>query len=710
MRSGGPHVGKPAFSTQFMRTLKRFIPFGLAAVLALPVAAQVTAVPISASLHGAVTSIAMHDTDHDGRMDRVRLTLDNSTHRTWHTNGASGFSLTHAGADIALSDAFVSTPPGAHPAAVELLIDENDADLPRTTSAAGFELSYASQGLGGGLDDGQVELADISEGDSGAHDTERDMAAPVLLGSDPVAGAYRVLRDRPIILTFSEAIAPESLTYVSSNNPGSWNVTWSGDATVATLTHGLYRVVLESFTVTGAKDLAGNDLTANGYPNPFTFETTSDNDTGTPDAPNPVLAVTRPAAFSTVEIGTPTLINWYTNETEATHLRLSYSTNGGVSYETIATVPSGDHSHVWYPPNRPGSLILKAESLTASGGILNITTVNPLTLSLPDAMPAPFAVAGPNVTDVNDTSATVSVTLDRPVASVELVCGGITLATASGTPTSPSQIEVVLTGLVTEAEYDCRFDLTDLFGQASSLTIPRFVASSAGDTEAPSIVGIPKVDMYDAEAGTVRLTWSTDEPSTGYINYGPYINYSNVAESTTLKTTHRITLTENLTPGELHQARVTMFDAEGNAAVTDDVWFVFLTEAMLVKAKDSSAVYLYEDGTRKVFPNATIYRSWYGDDFSEVVTIPKTQLGTLALGGNMKVKADSYLVKITSDPKTYAVEPDGTLRWIPTEDMARTLYGDAWNTLVRDIDVSLFVDYAIGAPLTDGERPLGYDR
>jgi len=66
------------------------------------------------------------------------------------------------------------------------------------------------------------------------------------------------------------------------------------------------------------------------------------------------------------------------------------------------------------------------------------------------------------------------------------------------------------------------------------------------------------------------------------------------------------------------------------------------------------------------------------------------------------------MVKIQSDPKTYAVEPDGVLRWIPTEAQARALYGDAWAKRVRDVDVSLFTDYVIGPALEGNEKPAGY--
>jgi len=45
---------------------------------------------------------------------------------------------------------------------------------------------------------------------------------------------------------------------------------------------------------------------------------------------------------------------------------------------------------------------------------------------------------------------------------------------------------------------------------------------------------------------------------------------------------------------------------------------------------------------------------------------------------------------------------------VTSEAQARALYGDAWAKRVRDIDVSLFVDYKIGPPLETGEKPAGY--
>ena len=58
------------------------------------------------------------------------------------------------------------------------------------------------------------------------------------------------------------------------------------------------------------------------------------------------------------------------------------------------------------------------------------------------------------------------------------------------------------------------------------------------------------------------------------------------------------------------------------------------------------------------------------------------------------------LIKIESDPKVYLVSDiDGTLRWIPTEERAKELYGDGWAGFVKDVPVTFFSSYTIGAPL-----------
>ena len=69
---------------------------------------------------------------------------------------------------------------------------------------------------------------------------------------------------------------------------------------------------------------------------------------------------------------------------------------------------------------------------------------------------------------------------------------------------------------------------------------------------------------------------------------------------------------------------------------------------------------------RYVFPNEATYKSWYSD-FSGVVTISADELASYPLAANVVVRPGTKLVKITTDPKVYAVEANGVLRWVQTE-------------------------------------------
>ena len=121
----------------------------------------------------------------------------------------------------------------------------------------------------------------------------------------------------------------------------------------------------------------------------------------------------------------------------------------------------------------------------------------------------------------------------------------------------------------------------------------------------------------------------------------------------------------------------------------------------LVKSPSYSAVYyLGEDGKRYVFPSESVYSSWY-PDFSGVTTITDEQLYSSPIGGNVTYKPGSKMVKITTDPKVYAVDRNGTLRWIVGEDVAVSLYGADWAMKVQDIPDAFFTNYTVGTPITN---------
>lgn len=129
-------------------------------------------------------------------------------------------------------------------------------------------------------------------------------------------------------------------------------------------------------------------------------------------------------------------------------------------------------------------------------------------------------------------------------------------------------------------------------------------------------------------------------------------------------------------------------------------------KGMLVKASGPAVYYKAVNGQRYVFPNEKTYFSWYRD-FSGVVTISDAELAAIPIGGNVTIRPGTKLVKITTDPKVYAVSPGGMLHWIESEALANTLYGSAWASRVVDVPDSFFVNYTIGSSISTAVHPDG---
>ena len=127
----------------------------------------------------------------------------------------------------------------------------------------------------------------------------------------------------------------------------------------------------------------------------------------------------------------------------------------------------------------------------------------------------------------------------------------------------------------------------------------------------------------------------------------------------------------------------------------------------VVKIANSSTVYLYGfDGYRHPFPLEIVYFSWFAD-WSGIKIITPEQLAAMPLGKNVLIRPGTYLIKVTSVPDVYAVEPGGVIRWIASEEIAIALYGPDWATLVVDINDAFFTDYILGAPLDTMMYPVG---
>jgi Bacterial Ig-like domain (group 1) len=110
---------------------------------------------------------------------------------------------------------------------------------------------------------------------------------------------------------------------------------------------------------------------------------------------------------------------------------------------------------------------------------------------------------------------------------------------------------------------------------------------------------------------------------------------------------------------------------------------------------DTAVYYYASDGKRYVFPNEKVYFTWY-PTFADVQTLTLQDMTKIPIGGNVTYRPGAKLVKFQTDNKVYAVYQNGQLRWVPTEQLAKDLYGENWMTKVDDINESFYVNYTFG--------------
>ncbi len=118
----------------------------------------------------------------------------------------------------------------------------------------------------------------------------------------------------------------------------------------------------------------------------------------------------------------------------------------------------------------------------------------------------------------------------------------------------------------------------------------------------------------------------------------------------------------------------------------------------LVKMDGNPTVYwVATNGKRYVFPNPRTFYSWFSAaDLASVITLSPQQLGSISIGGNVTYRPGVRLIKVTTDPKVYAVARYGVLRWITSEALAVQLYGQNWAQQVDDVPDEFFTNYRVG--------------
>lgn len=131
------------------------------------------------------------------------------------------------------------------------------------------------------------------------------------------------------------------------------------------------------------------------------------------------------------------------------------------------------------------------------------------------------------------------------------------------------------------------------------------------------------------------------------------------------------------------------------------------TIGTLLKLADSSAVYILgDDGKRHAFPSEIVFSSW-NLSFDDVVTVDASAMAAFPLGANVTVRPGTYLVKLQTNPKVYAIEPGGMLRWVASEAVAIQLYGADWADRIIDVSDAFWANYTVGEAIDTTIHPDG---
>ncbi|MCX6781001.1 MAG: hypothetical protein NT003_02705 [Candidatus Magasanikbacteria bacterium] len=110
--------------------------------------------------------------------------------------------------------------------------------------------------------------------------------------------------------------------------------------------------------------------------------------------------------------------------------------------------------------------------------------------------------------------------------------------------------------------------------------------------------------------------------------------------------------------------------------------------------------YCGADGKRYVFQDTSVFLSWF-PDFSWITMLTADELTSIPFGGTASFRPGQTMIKVTTDPKVYAVAPGGILRWVSSENVAARLYGADWNHHIVDVPDTLLNQYTIGASITE---------
>ena len=214
-----------------------------------------------------------------------------------------------------------------------------------------------------------------------------------------------------------------------------------------------------------------------------------------------------------------------------------------------------------------GTHTLQARARDTSG---NTATTAAISVTVDNLAPTGSVVINSNAAATRNTTVTLTLSASDtlgPVTQMRFSNDGTTFSTAEAYATSKSW--ALTSGDGTKTVYAQYRDAAGNWSTAATDTIVL-------DTTAPSTSAIAATVVTSS---SVTITWTTNEPSTSQVDYGPTTIYGSTTPlDSTLVTAHSVTLI-GLTSNATYNFRVHSSDALANEAVSANATFIIDTAA-----------------------------------------------------------------------------------------------------------------------------------
>jgi len=282
-----------------------------------------------------------------------------------------------------------------------------------------------------------------------------------------------------------------------------------------------------------------------------------------PDTTPPVITAVAAGGIGTTSV----TITWTTDEPSDSQVEYGPTAAYGAA-TTLSTARVTSHSVPISGLKASTTYHYRVKSKDAASNLAVSGDYTFTTASPPDTKaPVLSAVSCTNVTSC---SATISWTTDEPSDGVVMYGLGPGYGQTATSAEFTTNHVVTLTGLTPNTLYHYAVRSRDPSGNVSTSGDAMFATLREPDTTPPSIRDLSVVGRSPT---SVSVSWTTDEPADGQVEYGPTEEYGSSTPLDTLRGVSHTFVLSGLQPATLYHYRVRSSDAAGNQAISADGTF-----------------------------------------------------------------------------------------------------------------------------------------